>query len=292
MRFKAFNARYKMLAPFKRLKRVDDKALDDCSLILQSFQANTTLQLPKDSNVSTSWSLGKRHIFLSEGARQQLEALRAETRHNAAVSIQSTWRGWHFRRRWPTVKRQLELRMGRNANNSSMSVNNAGNLQNHQVSGGASHVNLNRGNISNSMILNWERVFILRCPLSQTGNSHPANRNQQQQPQQQQLQQSQQQQQQQSQQSQQLSGVGQNVSSSQQQQQSYGRPRPQPIACTPPPEALAGLHQEKCDAKTIQHTCSLFGLDLVSQLQFNKWITLWKKWKKISLQWIIKWNNF
>ena len=53
-----------MIAPFKRLKRADDKALDDCTLILQSFQANTTLQLPKDSNVSTSWSLGKRHIFL------------------------------------------------------------------------------------------------------------------------------------------------------------------------------------------------------------------------------------
>lgn len=145
MRFKAFNARYKMLAPFKRLKRLDDKAVDDCTLILQSFQANTTLQLPKDSNVSTSWSLGKRHIFLSEGARQQLEALRAETRHKAAVAIQSTWRGWHFRRRWPTVKRQLELRMGRNANNSSMSINNAASLQNHQVAGGASHVNLNRG---------------------------------------------------------------------------------------------------------------------------------------------------
>merc|ERR1712071_510486 len=28
------------------------------------------------------------------------------------------------------------------------------------------------------------------------------------------------------------------------------------------PEALVGLHQEKCDTKTIQHTCSLFGLDL------------------------------
>ena len=63
MRFKAFNARYKMLAPFKRLKRIDDKAIDDCTLILQSFQGNS-LQLPKDSNVSTSWSLGKRHIFL------------------------------------------------------------------------------------------------------------------------------------------------------------------------------------------------------------------------------------
>lgn len=74
MRFKAFNARYKMIAPFKRLKRADDKALDDCTLILQSFQANTSLQLPKDSNVSTSWSLGKRHIFLRFG-RLQIEFL-------------------------------------------------------------------------------------------------------------------------------------------------------------------------------------------------------------------------
>ena len=63
MRFKAFNTRYKMLAPFKRLKRIDDKAVDDCTLILECFQSNT-FQLPKQSNVSTSWSLGKRHIFL------------------------------------------------------------------------------------------------------------------------------------------------------------------------------------------------------------------------------------
>ena len=63
MRFKAFNARYKMLAPFKRLKRIDDKAVDDCTLVLQSFHGSS-MKLPKDSNVSTSWSLGKRHIFL------------------------------------------------------------------------------------------------------------------------------------------------------------------------------------------------------------------------------------
>lgn len=36
------------------------------------------------------------------------------------------------------------------------------------------------------------------------------------------------------------------------------RPRPQPIAGTPPPDP-----NEKCDAKTIQQTCTLFGLDLV-----------------------------
>lgn len=36
------------------------------------------------------------------------------------------------------------------------------------------------------------------------------------------------------------------------------RPRPQPIAGTPPPDP-----NEKCDAKIIQQTCTLFGLDLV-----------------------------
>lgn len=45
----------------------------------------------------------------SEGVRQQLECLRWETRHHAAVLIQSTWRGWRSRRRWPTLKRNLEL---------------------------------------------------------------------------------------------------------------------------------------------------------------------------------------
>lgn len=37
------------------------------------------------------------------------------------------------------------------------------------------------------------------------------------------------------------------------------RPRPQPIAGTPPPDP-----NEKCDQKMIQQTCTLFGLDLVS----------------------------
>lgn len=41
-----------------------------------------------------------------------------------------------------------------------------------------------------------------------------------------------------------------------------GRPRPQPIAGTPPPEVM-----DRCDAKLVQQTCNLFGLDMVSQLQ-------------------------
>lgn len=74
-------------------------------------------------------------------------------RHRAATLLQAVWRGWHFRRRWPTLKRNLELRA-----------------------------------------------------RSRTV-----------------------------------------------------RPRPQPIAGTPPPDVM-----DRCDQKTIQQTCSLFGLDLVS----------------------------
>ncbi|XP_047737603.1 myosin-A [Hyalella azteca] len=88
----------------------------------------------------------------NEGARQQLEMQRIDTRHRSATLIQAHWRGWHTRRRWPTLRRSLELRT---------------------------------------------------------------------------------------------------------RSQNVVRPRPQPITCTPPPEGL-----ERCDHKTIQQTCDLFGLDL------------------------------
>ena len=65
MRFKAFNLRYRLLAPFRKLRRADDKAMDDCHLILQCLQQAMEEQ-PKlrQCAVSNSWALGKRHIFL------------------------------------------------------------------------------------------------------------------------------------------------------------------------------------------------------------------------------------
>ncbi|XP_039284577.1 unconventional myosin-IXa [Nilaparvata lugens] len=113
MRFKAFNLRYKLLAPFGKLKRCEERALDDCLLILQCLEEKHSLKAAQQaqsptSQVSTSWAFGKRHIFLSEGVRQQLERLRWEMRHRAAVLIQSTWRGWHMRSRWPLIRRNLE----------------------------------------------------------------------------------------------------------------------------------------------------------------------------------------
>lgn len=157
MRFKAFNARYRLLAPFAKLHRTEEKVTDDCHLILQHVLDSISKQ---QSLVSTSWALGKRHIFLSEGIRQHLEKLRSDTRQKAAILIQSTWRGWHCRYRWTTLRREKEIKSA-----------------------------------------------------SQPPNSRTA-----------------------------LGGA---------------RPRPQPIAGTPPPDPI-----EKCDAKIIQQTCNLFGLDL------------------------------
>lgn len=103
MRFKAFNARYRMLAPFAKLYRRDEKVNDDCHLILQHV---LDLISKQQSLVSTSYAMGKRHIFLSEGIRQHLERLRSETRQKAAISIQSTWRGWRCRLRRIALRRE------------------------------------------------------------------------------------------------------------------------------------------------------------------------------------------
>ncbi|XP_076338486.1 unconventional myosin-Va-like isoform X2 [Tachypleus tridentatus] len=102
MRFKAFAARYRILASSKQLKRTEDKAVEDCKIILDCFIR--VLKTSKLTTASTSWSLGKRYIFLSEGARQELDRLRAERRHNAAVLVQSTWRDWKLRKGWLTLQ--------------------------------------------------------------------------------------------------------------------------------------------------------------------------------------------
>lgn len=162
MRFKAFNARYRLLAPFGRLHRTEEKMTDDCHLILQTVVEATSKQ--HNVFVSTSWALGKRHIFLSEGIRQHLEKLRCDKRKKSATLIQAVWRGWRCRFRWANSRREKEL----------------------------------------------QAVPAAQPPVNRSGNGGAT-----------------------------------------------ARPRPQPIAGTPPPDP-----NEKCDAKVIQQTCNLFGLDL------------------------------
>lgn len=102
MRFKQFTARYRMLAPFRMLRRCEEKALEDCKLILQYALEHTP---EMDGCVTLSWAPGKRHVFLSEGIRQHLEKLRGDVRSRSAVLIQASWRGWQLRRRIGTARR-------------------------------------------------------------------------------------------------------------------------------------------------------------------------------------------
>ena len=41
---------------------------------------------------------------MSEGARQQFELLRNAKREYAALIIQTAWRGWNERKKWPSMK--------------------------------------------------------------------------------------------------------------------------------------------------------------------------------------------
>ena len=60
MRFKAFIARFRVLAGRSLPRRIEDSLPDECATILHYLQ--TTFEKP--SQVSTGWAVGKRHIFL------------------------------------------------------------------------------------------------------------------------------------------------------------------------------------------------------------------------------------
>ena len=132
------------------------------------------------SSNNKDWAHGRKHVFLSEGARQQLERMRETRRQTSAVKIQSLWRGWHARGGYENCKQ--------------------------------------RGNS--------------RAPPPPPALlHHPAMMS--------------------------FDASTKRVVAQ--------RPRPQPISGTPPPMVENQLmHVDRCDFKTIQQTCQLFGLDLVS----------------------------
>jgi len=111
MRFKNFNSRYRMLAPIKILSRSDELAFEDCHKILEYLKES--LQQPYDEGcmIAKDWALGKKHVFLSEGTRQHLEKLRTEKRNTAASLIQSVWRGFACRKKWPNLHRNLQAQL-------------------------------------------------------------------------------------------------------------------------------------------------------------------------------------
>ena len=164
----------------KNLHRTDSKAVEDCEFILDCYskQVKTCLEINSQNNDKRShnrdWAHGRKHIFLSEGARQQLESLRNMKIQKSATLIQNHWKMFKNRK-------QQHKKQNNNINN-----NIAQDITDGSKNGPDENLNLL-----------WH----------------------------------------------------------------HSR-RPKPISGTPPPLDVAS--GDKCDFKTIQQTCSLFGLDLVS----------------------------
>ena len=215
MRFKAFNGRYRMLArPMNILKRTDEKSVEDCELILDCYSQLAKEYFPESTSEPNNkdWAHGRKHIFLSEGARQQLEYLRIHIRTKSAAKIQSVFRGYLHRKRFNI--------------NSALSKPNNNNI-NRTVAMPVPSSPAHRAEAGPSL-------------QHQNNPSSQAN----------------------------ISNLNMLIQMQQQQQSFRSHNRPKPISCTPPPfdASQSGMQTDKCDYKTIQQTCSLFGLDLVSNL--------------------------
>lgn len=111
MRFKNFNSRYRMLAPIKILSRSDELAYEDCQQILEYLKESLEQPFEDGSPIAKDWALGKKHVFLSEGTRQHLEKLRTDKRNAYVTLIQSVWRGYAARKKWPNLRRSLQAQL-------------------------------------------------------------------------------------------------------------------------------------------------------------------------------------
>ncbi|XP_065202156.1 unconventional myosin-Va isoform X2 [Planococcus citri] len=222
MRFKAFNTRYRLLAPFAKMRCIEERAAEDCRLILQRIDNKSDLK--QNHEVSMSWAFGKKHIFYSEGIRQLLESLRNETRYRAAVIIQSLWRGWYARKKWPSLKCTLQLHQpvtsatGHVVNSNLNARAAAAAAVSASIASAASNLNGSGGG-----------AISVQQHANNAASAAPATAN----------------------------SASAAALASASASATLTRPRPQPIAGTPPPDP-----NEKCDAKIIQQTCTLFGLDL------------------------------
>ncbi|OQR66176.1 unconventional myosin-IXb-like [Tropilaelaps mercedesae] len=278
MRFREFNSRYSLLAPFKLLKRKEETMFLDSQEILEHF--TEALQNIKLSNAAVISYLGKKHIFLSEHARQLLERFREQRRHSAAVLIQTAYRSYVLKKKEkqrhhqtllqsrvkPTPKVRTSECAKSMANGSCGPALDAvsghhswtGSLRRQPNASAA----LRYGAVSQtSRYLNTSQTTISRSLNQSIAGCHPstlsvASRN----------------------------SVNLDMSmrscftqpTSHQPQQlitsartatltktgtvskmNAGRPRPQPIAGTPPPE----VGDQRCDPRVVLQTCAMYGLD-------------------------------
>ncbi|XP_064599568.1 unconventional myosin-IXb-like [Liolophura sinensis] len=112
--YRQFNSRYRLFRGGHPQGSLGSP-LSECKLILKSFLEE--VDRSKLPYISVQWALGKKHVFFSEGCRQQLGAVRAEKLHCSAMLIQAVWRGYSFRSKNQAMCK-FPLKSGREDNKS------------------------------------------------------------------------------------------------------------------------------------------------------------------------------
>lgn len=120
IRLEAFAKKYSFVSP-RKVRGLEETGYEDCKDILETLMRK--VDKPNNDVMFGSWVLGKRYVFYSEVVKQELDKLYEERKVKAVVTIQCWLRRWICRKRWPNLKRSLELqRKGRQGSKTNHSL--------------------------------------------------------------------------------------------------------------------------------------------------------------------------
>lgn len=105
-RLQAFARKYSFVSP-RKVRAQEETGYEDCKVILETLVRK--IDRSKSDVMFGAWVLGKRCVFYSEVVKQELESLYEMRKAKAAVTIQCWVRRWICYKRWPSLKRSLEL---------------------------------------------------------------------------------------------------------------------------------------------------------------------------------------
>lgn len=105
MKYSVFNTRYQLLLP-KHSKDFNVNPLATSEIILNNLK-DVSRNFNVDDN-SFNWIFRQKHLLFSELVRQELEAFKLHILYKSATLIQTHWRGFQCRKRWPFLLQHLQ----------------------------------------------------------------------------------------------------------------------------------------------------------------------------------------
>ncbi|XP_029650710.2 unconventional myosin-VIIa [Octopus sinensis] len=105
IKYSLFNNLYKLLLP--KISTAADQSQEElCKNILEHLK-----EISRNFNLETQafdWMFRQHHLLFSEQVRQELEAYKLHILYQSAVIIQTQWRGYQCRKRWPFLFQHLQ----------------------------------------------------------------------------------------------------------------------------------------------------------------------------------------